>query len=363
MTRPAKQAKPKKPKGSPLYAHGSGRWAKKVNGRTRYFGPWCDHDGALEEFKRQFPYLQLGIEPPLDSPSLASVLNSFDDAKRRSLEIGELSQRSYDEYVSVMEQIASLGKSRPFASLTADDLGTLRALLAKGKKGQPLSPVTHKRLLTYARSVFFHAQEELGLVVRYKKPLRSPPKHKIRERRAAAGERMFSAEELRALLAKANPHMSAVVYLGINAGLGPADCIQLTPDRIKGEFLDYIRSKTGVRRRCHLWPETRKAVEAILDGEHVFNGRVWTRHIIAGQFKSLCEDCGIYRKGITTPYSLRRTFETVAKCADVNQSVIDRIMGHERPDMSEIYNQRTFDKQLRKCTDFVHRWLNGLESL
>lgn len=299
MTRPLKQDKPKKPKGSPLYAHGSGRWAKKIAGRTRYFGSWNDHDGALIEFKRQFPYLQLGLEPPADSPSLADVLNSFDDAKRRSLEIGEMTQRSYDEYVKVMEQIATLGKSRPFTSLTTDDLGRLRALLAKGKKSQPVSPYTHKRLLSYARSIFYHAQEELNLAIKYRQALKAPPKHLLRQRRAAIGERLFSSSELQKLLAKADPYMKAVIYCGINAGLGPADCIGLTRDRIKGEFLDYTRSKTGVQRRCYLWPETRKAIEAIADGEHVFNGRKWTRHIIARDFKLLCEACDIYRKDIT----------------------------------------------------------------
>jgi integrase len=108
-----------------------------------------------------------------------------------------------------------------------------------------------------------------------------------------------------------------------------------------------------------LWPETKAAINAIMDGEHVLNGRVWNRHVLARDFRKLCEACGIYKAGVTVPYSLRRTFETVAKNADVNQSVIDRIMGHERPDMSEIYNQRTFDKQLLRCTDFVHRWLKG----
>ena len=67
----------------------------------------------------------------------------------------------------------------------------------------------------------------------------------------------------------------------------------------------------------------------------------------------------MYREGVTTPYSLRRTFQTIAKTAPVNQSVIDRIMGHERPDMSEVYNQTVFDGELRKCVNHVHDWLNG----
>ena len=41
---------PVKPrKDFPLYAHASGRWAKKVRGVTRFFGPWDDPQGAIEQ--------------------------------------------------------------------------------------------------------------------------------------------------------------------------------------------------------------------------------------------------------------------------------------------------------------------------
>jgi integrase len=109
-----------------------------------------------------------------------------------------------------------------------------------------------------------------------------------------------------------------------------------------------------------LWKDTVKALREIApESGSMFNGRKWTRHIIAHQFKELAEQCGVYVAGTKTFYSLRRTFETIAKTADVNQSVIDRIMGHERADMSEVYNQRTYDSMLCKCTDHVRKWLRG----
>jgi integrase len=308
--------------------------------------------------------LQLGIEPPKDCTTLADVLNAFDDDKKAYLDAGTINDRTYKEYMDVCEVIATLGKHRPFESITPLDLKQLNHKLGRGKRGKPVSPVTHKRLLTYARMVFLFANEILDCNVKYRKALKSPEKSLIRERREAAGERWFSdPAEIRALLAKADDHLKAIIYLGVNCGFGPHDCIKLPASKIVDGFHTYARPKTHVARRCPLWSETQAAIQAVASGEHVLNGRVWNRHVIAHQFKTLCETCGIYKAGITTPYSLRRTFETVAKNADVNQSVIDRIMGHERPDMSEVYNQKTFDKQLIRCTDFVRGWLLGTITL
>jgi hypothetical protein len=45
-------SKPQKPSADfPLFAHGSGKWAKKIDGRLRYFGRWEDPDGALRDYE------------------------------------------------------------------------------------------------------------------------------------------------------------------------------------------------------------------------------------------------------------------------------------------------------------------------
>ncbi|HMF15927.1 MAG TPA: hypothetical protein VKE98_01915 [Gemmataceae bacterium] len=53
------ESKPQRPDGSPLFWHQSGRWAKKIGGRMRYFGPRTKdiaeaeriHDEALAEYE------------------------------------------------------------------------------------------------------------------------------------------------------------------------------------------------------------------------------------------------------------------------------------------------------------------------
>lgn len=361
--------KPKKPRPDfPLFPHAAGQWAKKIKGKLYYFGVWADPQGALSRYREAFPYLNIGLPVPSDYTSLADILNAFDDDKKALLDAGRITERTYNEYMDVCETIATLGKYRPIEAITQADLRKLNHKLGLGKRGQPVSPVTHKRLLTFARMVFYFANEILDCNVKYRAALKPPEKRLIRERRIAAGERMFSAPEIRALLERADPHMKAVIYLGINCGFGPKDCVELEPRKIANGFVSFPRPKTGVQRRCPLWTQTQAAIGAISGDVHVLDGRTWNRYVIARELKKLCEACEvdgkpIYKEGITTPYSLRRTFETVAKNSNVNQSVIDKIMGHERPDMSEIYNQKTFDKQLIRCTDFVYRWLQGLETL
>ena len=48
----------------PLYAHNAGVWAKKIRGKTHYFGPWSDPQGALETYLEQRDFLLAGKRPP-----------------------------------------------------------------------------------------------------------------------------------------------------------------------------------------------------------------------------------------------------------------------------------------------------------
>jgi hypothetical protein len=60
--------------------------------------------------------------------------------------------------------------------------------------------------------------------VRFGPGFSRPTKKTIRLHRAKQGLRLFSAEEIRRLLANAETQMKAMVFLGINAGFGNADC-------------------------------------------------------------------------------------------------------------------------------------------
>ena len=64
MIKSSERQKPQKPTPDfPLFAHNSGRWAKKVKGRFYYFGKWEDPDTALDEWLKVKDDLLNGRRP------------------------------------------------------------------------------------------------------------------------------------------------------------------------------------------------------------------------------------------------------------------------------------------------------------
>jgi hypothetical protein len=217
--KPKNETRPKPPyKGFPLTAHGNGQWCRYFPGQGRkFFGPWRDPDAALARFKREFPYLHAGLESPTDSLLLSALYVAYDDDKKALLATGRMKQRSYGEQLAVARVVRdTLGAACPVDKITPLNLKAVSHKLAVNKKKEAVSPVTHKRLLTYARMLFRFANEMLDCKVKYKEALKSTKKRLLRERRTAAGAKMFTAEELRSLLLvadAANEHaMCSVIY-------------------------------------------------------------------------------------------------------------------------------------------------------
>ena len=326
----AKTKKPKKPyPGFPLTAHPNGYWCKRIKGKLHYFGKWGDWQAALNLYNEQRDFLHAGQAPPTTATTVADVLNEFLGYKQVALNEGDLTGRSYDEYDHVCYVIAEvLNTHRPVEALGSRDLLRLRAALGKGKKGKPVSPVTQKRNLGIARMVFSYANEELGTNIRCKEALKSPKARTMRQQRSENGERLFTASEIQALVEAAKPQLKAMILLGINCGFGNADCGTLPIETLDLEngFHNYWRPKTQIQRRCSLWSETVDALQPIvgkLDSGLVFitkYGNPWwveeKRDPISFEFRKLATALGIYRKDITTFYSLRRTFETIASTAE-----------------------------------------------
>src|SRR5262249_18097229 len=134
--------------------------------------------------------------------------------------------------------------------------------------------------------------------------------------------------------------------------------------------------KTGVPRRCSLWPETVAALREVLavrprpkqdaDVGLAFLSQRGTPLVslrerdrtdgLAVQFGKLLRQLGINgRKGLGF-YTLRHTFRTVADEAK-DQPAADFIMGHEVPHMSTVYRETISDARLKAVTDHVRIWL------
>ena len=260
------------------------------------------------------------------------------------------------------------------ADIDADDFRRLRA-----KMSRKWGPVTLGNVIRRARVVFKFAWDN-GLVdrpVRYGQHFKPPTKKTLRLHRAGQGMKLFAADEIRLLLGASGKHMRAMILLGINCGFGNADCgrLPLTALDLDGGWVNYPRPKTGINRRCPLWPETVQAIRDTLaerrtpkDPNHdalvfITQRRLsWAKDTptspISQEMRKVMNALHINgRKGLGF-YTLRHTFRTVAD-ESKDQPAVDFIMGHEVPHMSAVYRETISDLRLRAVTEHVRKWLFG----
>jgi integrase len=394
--RPRKDAeRPKKPYPEfPLTPHPSGAWQKKIRGKIHYFGRWgkrvngklvrIDGDGwkeALEEYKKVADDLHAGRTPRVQSDGLtvADLCNRFLTAKLRKRDAGELGLRMFGEYRETTDLIvAAFGKTRIVDDLAADDFEGLRARMA-----ERWGPVRLGNAITRVKSIFKYALDNglLDKPIRFGGEFRKPDKAVLRRHRATNGAKMLETHELRRLLDAAGVPMRAMVLLGLNAGFGNHDIstLPLSALDLDGGWVDFPRPKTGIARRCPLWPETVVALHAVLaerpaakdnaDADLVFlqrSGRRWVRNTeksrtdnVSVIFCELLKECDLYRDGLGF-YTLRHVFRTVADAAR-DPVAIDLIMGHTDPSKGGHYRERIDDSRLLAVAEYVRSWLFGDE--
>jgi integrase len=359
----------------PLFPHAAGVWAKKIRGKLHYFGPWSDPDGALAKYLTEKDALHAGRKPRPEAGAVRvkDAVNEFLQAKKDAVANAELSQRTWDGYKAAGDfLVAELGKSRLMADLAPDDFAALRNRLARryGPHGLGTAIQCIRCICKFA----FDA----GLIdrpVRYGPGFKRPSKKTLRLHRAKQGPKLFTAEEVRHLINAAGPQLRAMILLGINCGFGNADCGRLPQSAVNLDTgcIDYPRPKTGIPRRCLLWPETAEALREALaarlepkdpsDAGLVFitsKGLCWAKDTndcpIAKETAKLLRALKINgRKGLGF-YTLRHTFRTVADEAK-DQPAADYIMGHEVPHMSSVYRETISDARLRAVSDHVRKWL------
>jgi integrase len=350
-------------------------WAKKIRGKLHYFGPWADPEAALNKYLDEKDDLHAGRKPRGAGPAgltMRDLANRYMTAKKLLLDAGEILERTWKEYYATCELLVKeLGKERLVSDLASDDFEAMRGQLAKRR-----GPVSLGNEIQRIRSVFRYAFED-GLIdrpVRYGTAFKRPSRKVLRKLRAAKGPRMFEAEDLHRLLEAANVQLKAMVLLGVNCGYGNCDCgtLPLSALDLDGGWVRYPRPKTGIERRCPLWPETVEAIRAALarrpapkeeaDSQLVFVtkfGQSWHTggfdNPLSHETAKVLEALGIKRPGLNF-YALRHTFETIGGEAR-DQVAVDHIMGHARDDMASVYRERISDERLRAVTDHVRRWL------
>lgn len=377
MTTAARVArtKPTKPYPDfPLFPHANGLWSKKIRGKLYYFGAWANPEAALQKFVDQRDDLFAGRSPRAkdDGLRVADLCNRFLTSKQRLLDTGEIVPRTFQDYFQTCERIVRFfGRDRRVDDIGPDDFERLRSDLATTR-----GPVALGSEVTRIRVVMKYAFDQ-GLIsgpIRYGQSFRKPSKKVLLQQRNARGPRMFEAPALRKLIKGARGPMKAMILLGINCGFGPTDLARLKMPHLnlKTGWVDYPRPKTGIHRRCPLWPETVAALKAWLavrpspddpaNAELVFitkYGRPWagngTGAAVSWCFRDLRDELDCYTPGLGF-YALRHGFETMGGDSR-DQVAVDHIMGHSRGDMASVYRERISDERLKAVTDHVRKWL------
>ena len=368
MTAPRKAPKPKKPhRDFPLFAHASGKWAKKIHGRLHYFGSWDDPQGALEEYLEDKDDLIAGRERSRGRATIKTACDAWLKTKQRSLDLGKLQPCTYQRYERTANNICDVfGDNTDLNRLTEDHFfNWLKFMDERG-----WTPIVQHNEMINTQSMFLHAQRK-GLRNRpidYKAmEFWSMPSSEEIDEQIKSKDRLLPPGKLREAIFAAPGKPRIMILLGINAGLGNTDIARMprTVVDLKTGWIDYRRTKTKKERRFKLWPETRTAIEEMLscrkdktdlllldgDGQTYDDGGRGFRIYTATK---------PYIKPYTF-YDLRRTFITEADNACHDKDAIRLITGHKakRADMLARYRQNFADERLKAVTDAVHAWLFG----
>lgn len=377
----------------PLFAHASGQWAKKIRGKMHYFGVWADPAAAIDNYLRRRDYLYAGTTPPptVDGVTLDELVNRFLASQRDRRDGGEITQRHYADYErDGKRMLDALGRERPAAGLMPGDFARLRAATSEGRNATTVS-----NMIIRMRAVFRwgHATRLLADPIDYGEQFRQPTARAKRLALRQRGRRAATADEVRAILSATGDsvNLRAMIYLGINAGLGNSDCAGLKFDHLdlKAGLLDYPRDKTGVQRRAALWPETLDALAAAIERRgrmrdipdelagNVFVTLGRQRYVrdrdngtridsVGLAFRRRVEAAGCKRPGLGF-YALRHAFRTVAD-ETRDFPAVDLVMGHAAADvagapfavqMADRYRDHISNERLGEVAEYVRAWLAG----
>lgn len=413
---------PKLPRADfPLRPHRNGQWYKSVwNSRTGkteqfYFGSW--HDDRKGERALKDPHtgwlarrdaIRAGADNPLVQPvnaagmTLGELMTRFLTHKRAKAQAGELSLATLGDYLREVEAFVSFMKPlTPPGGLKPEHFAGYMRHLTDGRK---LGRASRKRVRAYVTAFLRHGATNDWFPMPntgtdWSAPATDPDA--MRQAKARAGipdysDRIVTGEEIDKLLARANPTFRAVILLGINCGLGPADVGRLRWSMLDLERrrLTFPRPKTGVTRVGFLWRKTCDALSRVRTLKHNRNGleregeaalvfvtrkglpyyreremhaevdvdgakakklrRVEVCNAVSITFGRMARELGL--AGVTF-YRLRHTFKTLGKRAG-DREALDLMMGHKDPSMGKLYDHEVIGRgRVRRVAKVVYRRL------
>ena len=273
-----KTAKVKKPYPEfPLFAHQSGVWAKKIKQKMWYFGPLDNPTAALEKYNEWIHEIQAGRDPRRTRAQVASgelsvydMCNLFLARQQARVKSGEVSSRHFSDCFKSCKLITDhFGKFQSASTLRVADFQSFRATFP-----ETWGPTKTTNEISRIRSCFkWAADSELipslpNFGPDFRKSTATVGRRDQQQRQAVRGGRLdFRADELRTLLKASTGWLHACILLGINGGMGNADCGRLSTTFLDLEsgWYDLPRHRQGFpvdsscglkpsqpsRKRCH----------------------------------------------------------------------------------------------------------------
>lgn len=365
----------------PLLKHPNGQWYKGVKGRRYYFGAIADDPkgtAAIAEYDQRLPGILAGTDH-LRRLAVASggmvcgeLMGKYVAACRVSLTAGTLAGKTFADYCKELKWFNDWIKDgTPVASLKPEHFGGYVKHLIEVRK---LQAHARKRVIASIKSMFrWGAGNGLFTLPNFGTAFKAPSttKQAIRMEKQRAGVVDYGAViatgvMIDSLLALSQPNMKAIILMGINCGLGPADIGRLKWRHIQGRKLDYPRGKTGNMRHGFLWKETLEALERVKKLKHtreafereggealvfitkkrqpyyretevIENGKVVDIKIANAVSITFCRTAKKAKLPGVSYYRLRHTFKTLGKRAK-DGDALDLCMGHQTNSVKEGYD-------------------------
>ncbi len=255
--------KPDKPYADyPLFPHATKRWAKKIKGRLHYFGRWDDWQGALDAYQYAIPYLIRGQTPPPKNEEALSVdhlVNGYLEHQDNRVATGELTKRSFND----LKRVGALLIKYLGRHTSVESLRPSDFDKLRSKLAEGKTLVTLNNEIGRCRCFFNYAYkaELIEKPVRMGVSFTKPTKKALRKERQAKPAKIFTMAELQSIYHAAGPQMRCFMLLALNGALGPSDIGHMESRHIVSGWIDYPRPKSTVERRFPLWKETIESIE------------------------------------------------------------------------------------------------------
>ena len=209
-----------------------------------------------------------------------------------------------------------------------------------------LSKSTINEYHRQCKGVFERLKDDAGLVIN---PFAFDTMNSRSESREA-----FSEEELRLIGEKLTPFCRPLFIIGTCTGLTLGDICLLEWDNIRGNFIVRRRNKTGAFLEIPMLPPVKRIIEeqrnAQRDGKYILpehaamykKNRAGVSYRIRSFLQSIeitttRDSQGARRASVKDFHSLRHTFAYMAGVYQMPLAIVQSILGHMTPEMTEHY--------------------------